>query len=147
MRGTSSVTATITALRPMAASGMGEGERGDGRGFLYQLAAEDLAEMPDRCGGDLGQRRRPAGESLDRGHPHLVQAAGDDAREVGEVGRDVQGEAVGGDPARQVDADRGDLLLPHPDADELLAVPRLGGDAMAGQGADEHLLEIADVAA
>ena len=76
----------------------------------------------------------------------LVQAAGDDPREVGEVGRHVEGEAVGGDPAREMDADRGDLLLPRPDADELLALPRLGGDAVVGQGADQHLLEVADVA-
>src|SRR5204862_73257 len=73
--------------------------------------------------------------------------ARDDAGEVGEVGGDVEGEAVGGDPARQVDADRGDLVLARPDAHERLPLPCLRGYAIVGEGADEHLLEVAHVAA
>src|SRR5258706_14067147 len=76
-----------------------------------------------------------------------MQAAGNDAREQGEVGRDVQGEAVRRDPPRQMHADRGDLLLSHPDADVLLAFPRLGGEPVTGEGANENLLEIADISA
>src|SRR5258707_1636313 len=76
-----------------------------------------------------------------------MQAAGNDAREQGEVGRDVQGEAVRRDPPRQMDADRSDLLLPHPDADVLLAFPRPSGEPVAGERANENLLKIADIAA
>src|SRR3712207_7787448 len=53
-----------------------------------------------------------------------VEAAGDDPREAGQIGRDVQGEAVRRDPAGEVDPDRGDLALPHPDADERLLLAR-----------------------
>ena len=46
-----------------------------------------------------------------RGHPQarVGDAAGDDGLEVAQVGPDVEGEAVGGDPAGEVDADGADL--------------------------------------
>src|SRR5262245_40587445 len=111
MRGTSSVTATITALRPRSTCTLSPSSRRGRLGHGDQVPFEDRCEVPGAHGGDLGQERRPSGEPLDRGHADLVEAAGDDAREVGEVRGDVESEAVSGDPTREVDADRSDLLL------------------------------------
>jgi hypothetical protein len=45
-----------------------------------------------------------------------------------------------------MDADRGDLRLPHPDPHVLLPLPPLGRDAKVGEGADQHLLEVLHIA-
>ena len=115
---------------------------GDPRGPASQVAASGEREktrspMPaprpktvaEVAGADRGDFRKAGARPVSRSMEvmlDLVEPAGDDPREVGEVGRDVQGEAVGGDPPREVDADRGDLLLPCPDADERLPLPPLG---------------------
>ena len=80
----------------------------------------------------------------------LANAAGDDAPVVGEVGGDVQRDAVEGDPAANPHPDRRDLGLAaavgrHPDADA--AVAAQARDPEFGEGADQPLLEIADEAA
>src|SRR5882757_3714807 len=76
-------------------------------------------------------------------------AAGNDQVEVAEVGGDVEGEAVGGDPAADVDADGGEFFFGdaarrlHPDAG--FAGDAVGGDAEIGGGADHGFFERADV--
>jgi hypothetical protein len=61
---------------------------------------------------------------------------------------DVQGDAVRRDPAGEVDADRRQLVVAHPDRRPAVGhVAAGGGDAEVGHGADQDLLEIAHVAA
>src|SRR5258708_2709098 len=75
-------------------------------------------------------------------------AAGNDQVEVAEVGGDVEGEAVGGDPAADVDADGGEFFFGdaarrlHPDAG--FAGDAVGGDAEIGGGAGHGFFEGAD---
>jgi hypothetical protein len=83
----------------------------------------------------------------DRGHLDPVEPAGDDVAEWLQVVLDVDGEAVGGYSARDVDADRGDLPLIDPDAGVVRAIIRsaAGVEALLCQCGDERLLERADV--
>ena len=60
-----------------------------------------------------------------------------------EVGVDVEGEAVPCPPARDLDADRGDLLVAHPHPGEPAVHRRL--HAEIGERVDEHPLERAHV--
>ncbi len=53
---------------------------------------------------------------------------------------------MGGQPAREVDADRGDLAPPHPDADPL-ALAGGGHDAVVGEQRDQRRRQVPDVAA
>src|SRR5690242_14171339 len=76
-------------------------------------------------------------------------AAWNDEVEVAEVGGDIEGEAVGGDPSADVDADGRKLFFRNisgglnPDAG--LAWDAIGGDAEIGGGADHGLFQGADV--
>lgn len=77
------------------------------------------------------------------------QAAGDDELEVGEVGGDVEGEAVGGDPLADADAHGGDLGGRaiggfDPDASGFGVAVAL--DAVGVEGVDDGLFEEAHVA-
>ncbi len=53
---------------------------------------------------------------------------------------------MGGPPVRDVDAERGDLALAHPDADVLRAYLTTGLDPEIRQHSNQDFLEIADVA-
>ena len=73
-----------------------------------------LHHAREKFGGGVGHRRVDA---LPRqgGHVGVGQAAGDDALEgVGRVDIDVQGDAVQGCPARDLQADRADLAVAAP---------------------------------
>jgi hypothetical protein len=76
-------------------------------------------------------------------------AAGNDEVEVAKVGGDVEGEAVGGDPAADMDADGGEFLFRDIawglDPDAGLAGDAIGRDAEIGGGADHGFFEGADV--
>lgn len=74
------------------------------------LGFEDLAEAAGDDGEDIFHLGRLAGFKLDGGD-RFGQSAGDDELEVVEVGGDVEGESVGGDTARDVNADGGNLAL------------------------------------
>src|SRR5262245_65667954 len=68
---------------------------------------------------------------------------------MAEIGVEIDGDAVEGDPAPYPDADGGDLVLPptaavHPDADSS-CLP-LAPDVEPGKGADHPFLEIVDIA-
>jgi hypothetical protein len=88
-------------------------------------------------------------EFFERGGFAIGDAAGNDEVEVAEVGGDVEGETVGGDPAADVDADGSEFLFGdiagrlHPDAG--FAGDAIGGEAEIGGGADHGLFEGADV--
>ena len=83
-------------------------------------------------------------------HAVVVDAAGDDACEIGKVGGHVEREAVAADAfVVDVNADGGDLVQ-FPaffDPDAAKAVKEAGGDVECGQGFDQHALDIAHVAA
>jgi hypothetical protein len=89
-------------------------------------------------------------EELFKGGGFAVgDAAGNDKVEIAEVGGDVVSEAVGGDPAADVDADGGKFFFGYvagglnPDAG--FAGDAIGGDAEIGGGTDHGLFEGADV--
>jgi len=76
-------------------------------------------------------------------------AAGNDEVEVAEVGGNVVGEAVGGDPAADVYADGGEFFFGNIarrlDPNAGFAGDAVGGDAEIGGGPDHGLFEGADV--
>src|SRR6267142_4342773 len=86
---------------------------------------------------------------FERGGFAVGDAAGNDQVEVAEVGGDVEGEAVGGDPAADVDADGGELFFRDIarglDPDAGFAGNAVGGDTEFGGGADHGFFERADV--
>src|SRR5579875_3329297 len=110
-----------------------------GSGWLPGAAACRHALSVGRQAGELHRKR---------GHPHPLQAAGNDPRERLEVVVDVDGEAVRGDAARDMDADRGDLALPDPHAGVVwpLVAARTCVDSLFRQRGDERPLERAHVA-
>ena len=87
------------------------------------------------------------------GGPGVGDAAGHDAREVLEVRRHVDAEAVRAHPAAQAHADGGDLVVaalsrplpPHPDADA--AAERLALHAQLRQGIDDQPFQRRNVGA
>ncbi len=82
-------------------------------------------------------------ETGERGDLSVGDAAGDDGVEPGEVGIDVECEAVAGDAALDADADGGDFGAVHPDAGA--TSDALGGEVEDGEGVDDGLFEEADV--
>src|SRR5258708_28589063 len=112
----------------------------------------DLARdrAPEDRGGMSGQpfhhlrEDNRAPEALQAGHAPVGDAAGHDQGEGGEVGGDVEGEAMGGDPARDAHPNGADLLLTHPDPGE--PGNPSGLNPVVPAGADQHLLQVADVA-
>src|SRR6187402_1602250 len=82
---------------------------------LQDLAVKDVAKA---AGDGVGRvlQRRPEGKllgdlQLQAGDLAVGDAAGDDPLEVAEIRCDVEREAVRGNRLRDVDTDRGDLLL------------------------------------
>src|SRR5438093_8811333 len=109
---------------------------------LFRSDAESSFESPDHSGdASVPQVLLPAPCSplpFYGRHHDARNAAGDDAIEGREVGRDVQREAVPRDPLFHVDADARDLSAAGPHAG-VAGVP-LGGDAELGEGVDQRLL-------
>ena len=111
---------------------------------------EDAAEV---CGDAVsglreGGRRSLRGFEFERGDRAVRDAAGDDEREVAEVGADVEREAVRGDELRDVNADGGDFLFgdvaagERPDAGAL--ADALRGDSEIFAGEDQRFFDEAD---
>src|SRR5690606_12526520 len=74
----------------------------------------------------------------------ISDPAGDDRLEVGEIRTDVEGEAVGSDPAgRNPDSDRRELSVVDPDAGEALDAASLYSQIEKSE--DQDLLEIAEI--
>jgi hypothetical protein len=99
-------------------------------------------------GGAIGGDDRPEGwcggqELGHRGDFDIGDAARDDGAEPGEVGVDVEGEAVAGDTALDADADGGDFGTVHPDAGA--TADTFSDDVEAGEGVNDRLFEEADV--
>src|SRR5579859_4508354 len=82
----------------------------------------------------------PADEGLDRRRPLVDMAAGDDAVEIAEVCREVQGEAMAHHRPVELDADRGHLLACRPHAGES-RLARLGLDAQLAEVIDQRALQ------
>src|SRR3982751_1447311 len=96
---------------------------------------------------DLVASHRLVEEDGEGGHSTVGDAAGDDQVETGEIGRDVEGEAVAGHPAGDADANRGQLVVstgagPHAGQ----SFDAAGVDAVARGGPNQHFLEVAYVA-
>src|SRR5690242_17613901 len=87
---------------------------------------------------------RPPEEPGYRCDPAIRDAAGDDQREIVEVGIHVEREPVAGYPAGDADADGRQLLATDPDAGQ--ALHALGRNPVVARRANEDLFEIADVA-
>ena len=92
----------------------------------------------DLASGDGGVQ-----DFVDGGHGGVGDAAVVYEGEMVEIGGEVQGEAVHGDPALHVDADRGDLVFADPDAGFIISPdPR---DAEADQGANQDFFQLPEV--
>lgn len=88
-------------------------------------------------------------QGLHARHGPAGEAAGDDEAEVGEVGGDVEGQAVGGDPLADADAHGGDLggrTIGGYDPDAGGFGIAVAGDAVGGEGVDDGLFEESHVA-
>ena len=85
---------------------------------------------------------------VEAGHLPVGDAAGNNPLEIAEVGRDVEGEAMRSDTLRDMNADRGDLLLRYRAAckspNASATADPLRGHAKIATGADEYLFEKAD---
>jgi len=81
--------------------------------------------------------------ATDRRHDDAVNSARDDEIEIGEVGRDVEGEPVPGDPVARVHADRGDLLAAGPHSGER-SIP-FAGNSIVGERVDQRFLDLSQV--
>lgn len=100
-------------------------------------------------GFDFIERNVALKEFFERSSFAIGNAAGNDQIEVAEIGGDVKGQAVGSDPAADVDADGGEFFLGDIvgglDPDAGLAGDAIGGDAEFSGGADHGFFERADV--
>ena len=74
--------------------------------------------------------------TLERRHPAPGDATRDDQVKAGEVGADVERQAVTGNPARDADADRADLVITHPDAGESRDSLRTNAIALSREALD-----------
>src|ERR1043165_9198447 len=104
---------------------------------MDHAAAEDLAEDLRHRRPELVEVDIPADLACDRCYPLAPEPARNDQVEAGEVGVDVEGEAVGGHPLLDADADRPELAVADPGAGH--ALHPAGLDPEAGRGADHHL--------
>src|SRR6266849_5869431 len=95
------------------------------------------------------QRDIAVEEFFEGGGFAIGDAAGNDEVEVAEVGGNVEGEAVGGDPAADMDTDGGKFFFGdiggRLDPDAGFAGDAIGGDGEIGGGADHGLFERTDV--
>ena len=104
---------------------------------------EELGEGVFEGAADAGWGYGVGEDVLDGGHGGVCDAAVVDEGEVMEVRGDVEGEAVHGYPAFDVDSDGGDLVLADPDAG--FSVPPGPGNAEAGKGANQRFFELPEV--
>src|SRR4051812_22044131 len=88
-----------------------------GEGGLHHLAIEYAAEMDGQTTGNFFKCR--AGSACRHRRYRLGEPAGHDVLEVAEIGRDVEGKPVRGNPAADVNADGGNLPLTHPHSGQL----------------------------
>src|SRR5439155_19735843 len=79
----------------------------------------------------------------DRSHDDAVYTAGNYEIEVREIGRDVESEAMPGDPIASVNANRRDLLLACPHSGKRGVA--LTGDAVIRERVDQRLLDLSQV--
>src|SRR6185503_14933553 len=99
----------------------------------------DLREAIANCGGEGVQVLLGAELARQGGHAARLDPAGHDPLERLQVVVDVDREAVRGDAAVDVDADRGDLTPGRrPDAGQ--AVDQTGLDVPVGERGDDRLL-------
>ncbi len=112
---------------------------------VFPVALEGRGEVPGQPLLDVRERRHratlPAKLGGERRHAQagVADAARHDGAEVGEIGVDVEGKAVGGDPAGEVHPHRPHLPGADPGAAVLGVAP--GRDSPVGAGPDHRLLE------
>ncbi len=95
--------------------------------------------------GDIGQLEGVTGLPFQAGDLAAGDAARDHLVEPGQIGADVEGEPMSGDPAPDPDADRGQLAgAVDPDAGQ--AIHAVRPHAEAKRGGDDRRLQGADVA-
>src|SRR5215212_8220186 len=105
---------------------------------------ERLEKAVDDLRFHLDERDLAAEFPVQAGHTEFLDTAGCDTVEPGQVRLHVQCEAVGGDPTRRkLDADGGDLALPHPHARVLGMVPTL--EPVVSQNLDDDVFQLAQV--
>src|SRR6185295_11805351 len=79
----------------------------------------------------------------DRRHDHAIDAAWNDEVEPGEIGGDVEGEAVPGDPVARVNADGCDLPAARPHAG--VGGVSLAGNSIVSEGVDQRLFDFPEI--
>ena len=98
---------------------------------------------------DLTERNVAVEDFFEGGGFAVGDAAWNDEVEITKVGGDVEGEAMGGDPAADVDADGRKLFFGdvagRMNPDPGFAGDPIGGDAEIGGGADHGFFEGADI--
>src|SRR6186713_2667316 len=76
-----------------------------------ERSPEHGGKLRDEPAVDLGLVELSARLALERRHPPPGDATRDDEVETGEIGADVERQAVAGDPTRDADPDRTDLVV------------------------------------
>ena len=117
--------------------------RGQQERFLSHLEAHDPAEVVYEGGTDGGDVDGGGKLGGHGGDWAVGDAAGDYVAVPGEVGVDVEGEAMEGDAAAYLDAYGGYLASGGPNSGE--ARLDVGSDVEVGEGVDDDLLDGADV--
>ena len=101
----------------------------DGERSVPRLnGAEHFGEARHHTSFDVVHRRRVSEPLRERGDRLVRDAAGHDQVEIGQVGIDIEREAMTGDPARDADANRRELAVADPDARQLLDASRLDAE-------------------
>src|SRR5438309_1636911 len=102
--------------------------------------AEDALEVRDHGSLHVLEIDWMSEAFLQGGHDSAVMAAGPNLEELPQVRRHIEREAVERHAPPHREPDRGDLLVPHPDA-PLGSLPGRV-DPEVGTGTEEHLLEV-----
>ena len=96
------------------------------------------------CLPDFLDRGACARFLVEGGDGHAIDPTGSDVGEAGEaLFRDVEGEAVHGDPFAHAYSEGGDFSIVDPDPGQ--AIPAASGDAEIGEGEDEGFLQGAEI--
>ena len=76
-----------------------------------RIGLEDFGEVVREVGAGCVEGNGAAEGAFEGGGAFALDAAGDDEVEEAEVGGDVEGEAVGGNPAAEVNAEGGEFFF------------------------------------
>src|ERR1700739_3535510 len=118
-------------------------------GHRVWVQREELSEVVGEAGLYFGKGDITREKFFEGGGFAISDAAGNDEIEVAEVGGDVVSEAVGGDPAANVDTNGGEFFFHGTclDPNAGFAGDAIGGEAEIGRGADHGFFAVADLPA